>query len=55
MGSPFLCLWAILAFATIEMLVLMPKCRKNTIVFKRHIDDIFVIWRKQVEYDDSFN
>ena len=38
----------------IEMLVLIPKYKNNVIVFKRRIDDIFVIWRKQGECDNKF-
>ena len=54
MGSPSTCLWSILTLATLEILALIPKHKKNTIVFKRHIDEFFLIWRKQGEYDDSF-
>ena len=52
MGSPFSYLWEILTFATMEMLVLMPKHKKNIIVFKRCIDHVFVIWKKQGEYEN---
>ena len=38
-----------------EVMSLILKYRKNSIVFKRHIDDIFIIWRIQGEYDDGFN
>ena len=54
MGSPFTCIWTILILSIMEMLVLMPKHKKNVIVFKRHADDVLIIWRKQGEYDDSF-
>ena len=52
MDSPFTFLWSILTFATMETLVLIPKYEKNVIVFKRHAEDVFIIWRKQGEHDD---
>ena len=55
MGSPSACLWEMLTFSTMKTLALIPKYRKNIIVFKRHVDDVFIIWRQQGEYDDSFN
>ena len=54
MGSTFACLWEILTFATMETLLLIPKYEKNVIVFKRHAEDVFIIWRKRGEYDNSF-
>ena len=55
MCSTFSCLWETLTFATMETLVLIPKHRKHVIVFKRCTDEIFTIWRKQGECDDSFH
>ena len=55
MGVPFSCLWTILIFATIEILVLISKHKKSIIVFKRHTDEIFIIRIKQVECNDSFH
>ena len=43
MGIPFTCLWYMSTFATMKILVLIPKYRTNIIVFKRHTDDIFII------------
>ena len=37
------CLWAILTFTPMEMLVLMLKCKERTMVFKSHTDDTFTI------------
>ena len=43
MGSTFACLWKTLTFSTMEMLVLILKCKNNILGFKRHIDDVFLI------------
>ena len=32
----------------------MPRYKKNIIIFKRCTDDVFVIWKKQVECYNEF-
>ena len=54
MGSLFSCLWAILTFATMETLVLIPKYEKNIVFFLMYSEDIFIMQRKQGEPDHSF-
>ena len=34
MGSRFTCMWALLTFAVIEILILLPQFNNNIIVFK---------------------
>ena len=54
MGSPFTCLWEFLTFSKMEMLVFIPKFKKNVAVFKRRADDMFLIWRKHGEHENEF-
>ena len=40
MGSPFAYLWEILTFATMEMLMTMPRHKKRIVIFKRCTSDV---------------
>ena len=53
MGSPLAFLFQMLTFATMEMLVLIPKHKKSIVVCKRQTYVTLVIWRKYGAYDNE--
>ena len=44
MGTPVACIYAILFFAYFERTILLPKYKKNLLMYVWQIDDIFGIW-----------
>ena len=44
MGTPCACIYATLFFGYHERTLLLQKYKKNLLLFKRQIDDIFIIW-----------
>ena len=45
MGTPCACIYATLFFGYHERKLLLTKYKENLILYKRQIDDIFIIWR----------
>ena len=44
MGTPCACIYATLFFGYYERTILLPKYKDNLLLYKRQIDDIFIIW-----------
>ena len=54
MGNPFTCTWAVVHFALVEHLLLENRHKTNIIVLARFIDDIFIIWKKDIQQPSNW-
>ena len=44
MGTPCACIYSMLYFGYFERTLILPKYKDNILLYKRQIDDIFIVW-----------
>ena len=54
MGTPCACVYATLFFAYYERTYIIPKYKQNILLYKRFIDDIFLVWKNNPNDPSAF-
>ena len=54
MGTPCACNYATIVFAYYKRTCILPRFKKNSLLYLRYIDDIFVVWRDFPSQPDTF-